>query len=623
MHLLKTLIFTSMKAKSIIIALSLGIFCQLSAQDEIKAINAKLTEATVFLVGAELTHTATTSLVKGDNELKFDKLSPNIDRNSLKIRASNGVIVSSFEFSANDELVKKPNEGRLKELRDSIELINIQLEKLKSESKIDNELTKLMKKGVDSNISDTIQIADLIKVMEYYQTKSSEIENRQLTNQNKQKKLETLISELNQRLRDANKQEYEKTGTLRIRCSAPMPLSAATFTLSYYTPAAKWTPYYDINVASTDKPIKIISKAKVSQNTTVDWKNVKLTLSTTTPSNGKVAPLFSTWFVQYYQKPIPRPVPVVQNSYSYDSKEMAAVNYESMDIQKVGAVRVRGASSLSQNAEPLYVVDGIPMDNINDIPSEQIATIEVLQDAGATAIYGSRGANGVILVTTQTGKAKEASISDYVISEETALSQTFNIELPYSIPGDGKEQSIELKINEIASEFKYYSAPKLDPAVYLLAEIGGWEKLNLLSGKANITYDGTYVGETFINAASTQEKLALTLGVDKRVTVKRELLKEFSSSKFVSGDVRQVFAYKITVRNSQNKPVKMVLKEQYPKSINKEIEAVWLKNETTPAPTVHKEETGVVTWEEEFKAGETKEYRFSYSLKFPKGKEVR
>ena len=64
-------------------------------------------------------------------------------------------------------------------------------------------------------------------------------------------------------------------------------------------------------------------------------------------------------------------------------------------------VVVRGSTSISQNNEPLYIVDGFPVSTISDIPVEQIQSIDVLKDASSTAIYGARGANGVILVTTK------------------------------------------------------------------------------------------------------------------------------------------------------------------------------------------------------------------------------
>src|SRR5690606_15935112 len=65
------------------------------------------------------------------------------------------------------------------------------------------------------------------------------------------------------------------------------------------------------------------------------------------------------------------------------------------------SVRIRGNRSLNASNEPLYVVDGIPRNTISDLPVSDIESIEVLKDAASTAIYGSRGANGVILVSTK------------------------------------------------------------------------------------------------------------------------------------------------------------------------------------------------------------------------------
>jgi TonB-linked SusC/RagA family outer membrane protein len=75
-------------------------------------------------------------------------------------------------------------------------------------------------------------------------------------------------------------------------------------------------------------------------------------------------------------------------------------------------IRIRGIRSISGSNEPLYVVDGIPWDgSLNDINPDDIASVDILKDASATAIYGSRGANGVILVTTKKGKDGSAKVS--------------------------------------------------------------------------------------------------------------------------------------------------------------------------------------------------------------------
>ncbi|MHA6249311.1 TonB-dependent receptor plug domain-containing protein [Pontibacter sp. CAU 1760] len=73
-------------------------------------------------------------------------------------------------------------------------------------------------------------------------------------------------------------------------------------------------------------------------------------------------------------------------------------------------IRVRGGGSITQDNSPLYIVDGIQMENALSVLSPQeIQSIDVLKDAASTAIYGARGANGVVVITTKGGKAAHAS----------------------------------------------------------------------------------------------------------------------------------------------------------------------------------------------------------------------
>ncbi|GGH21037.1 SusC/RagA family TonB-linked outer membrane protein [Dyadobacter endophyticus] len=74
-------------------------------------------------------------------------------------------------------------------------------------------------------------------------------------------------------------------------------------------------------------------------------------------------------------------------------------------------IRIRGSGSVNAGNDPLYVIDGFPTGNLNSINTDDVESIEILKDASATAIYGSRGANGVILVTTKRGKAGKTGIS--------------------------------------------------------------------------------------------------------------------------------------------------------------------------------------------------------------------
>ena len=86
--------------------------------------------------------------------------------------------------------------------------------------------------------------------------------------------------------------------------------------------------------------------------------------------------------------------------------QLPGVNVISQDGRPGGStsIRVRGGGSITQSNEPLYVVDGVQVSSIDDIPADNIESIDVLKDAASTAIYGAAGANGVILITTKGGK---------------------------------------------------------------------------------------------------------------------------------------------------------------------------------------------------------------------------
>ncbi len=105
-------------------------------------------------------------------------------------------------------------------------------------------------------------------------------------------------------------------------------------------------------------------------------------------------------------------VPVASAAEALQGK-IAGVQVTSVDGQP-GAdinIRVRGATSVTQSNEPLYIVDGFQQSNINDIPPSDIASIDVLKDASLTAIYGAKGGNGVIVVTTKSAKEGKVQVS--------------------------------------------------------------------------------------------------------------------------------------------------------------------------------------------------------------------
>lgn len=130
-----------------ILVFSLSAFSQ-----EKKTIKSKLNDVTVFFQGAELTHTASSLLTKGENEIIIEGLSPNIDRNSLKIKASNGVLVSSYEYSVDFLSENKSPNPLIKKLEDSIQYYNSKLETVNTEISVNQGLQNLLTKGIDKNV---------------------------------------------------------------------------------------------------------------------------------------------------------------------------------------------------------------------------------------------------------------------------------------------------------------------------------------------------------------------------------------------------------------------------------------------------------------------------------------
>ena len=103
------------------------------------------------------------------------------------------------------------------------------------------------------------------------------------------------------------------------------------------------------------------------------------------------------------------PVPTVAQALQ---GQLPGVSVTAQDGRPGGtmSIRVRGGGSITQSNDPLFIVDGVQVSTIDDIPADNIESIDVLKDAATTAIYGARGANGVILITTKGGKAGKATV---------------------------------------------------------------------------------------------------------------------------------------------------------------------------------------------------------------------
>lgn len=595
--------------RTFILLIALSTAAGVFAGDEKNIVSSVLKSAMVYRVGAELTHTAKATLSRGNNELVIDNISNRIDVNSLQIGSNGNVTILSVEFSTN---FLRPEQKLpiVKKLEDSLEAVNDDIASVQVILKTDQELLDLLKANKEIRGDQTgVSVAELTKMMEYYKTKTLELQNEISRYKEKEKKLQAITVKINQQIKEEEQKNYKTIGKLMLQLYCPIA-GQYDFNISYVTPSAGWNPAYDLRVENITKPVALAYKAKLTQITGIDWDNVKLSLSTSIPSQHNNAPAVKAWYLAF----------VNAGNYvaPYYSNRIAGVAAPSPELSEV-VVLGYGATSKSMDEErekamePIYVVNGniISKEEFKKIDRRAIKSTNVLKDNQASAIYGSRAAGGAVVVTLK-------ELGDYVDVKDNLLNVVFDIDLPYDVPSNGKEQNVNLKDYKIPAQYKYYSAPRLDKEAYLMGEIVDWEALNLLPGLANIIFEGTYIGKTNIDAGSVQDTLNLTLGRDKRVVVNRDRLADFSSVKFLGANKKQTLTFEITVRNNKKEAVQMEIQDQYPVSTNKDIEVELLQHD---GATVNAE-TGILTWKAQLAPGEIKKYRVSYSVKYPKDKTI-
>lgn len=147
-------------------------------------------------------------------------------------------------------------------------------------------------------------------------------------------------------------------------------------------------------------------------------------------------------------------------------------------------IRVRGGGSLTGDNTPLYIVDGFPVGSISDIAPADIESIDILKDASSTAIYGSRGANGVILITTKNSKDGKTAISFSTFTGIKEIAKTLDVLTPLDYTKWQYEGA--LLANNIAEYNKYFGNYQ-DIDLYGSVVPNDWQ--NIIFGRTGNTYN--------------------------------------------------------------------------------------------------------------------------------------
>lgn len=535
--------------------------------NEEKIVPSEISKVTVFTQGAQIFRTSSYSIAKGVTEVIIEGISPNIDANSLQVKASGSVIILDSKYSI---FHPKPEDIKLEGLplqvrkdilskEDSLFNLNYQLQTLQDEIDVLNATKHILAnngaiKG-HGKVNDSIAL--LKEAIDYYTLKMMEVNKKlQVLNRDKSK-LTHKKAGLEARLNDLR--HWQTNNDLQGKPKGPVHRITVTLKandyakgrldISYLVSQAGWIPMYDLRSEIANGKVNLNYKAQVYQNTGNDWEEVPLSISTNNPYQNKTKPTLHPWYIDF-------------NLYGNNGYGRA----EQDQLQKK-AERLNYSQPMSVNEEINY--DAITAD-------------------------------------------KFVQVVDHVISAE------FKIDLPYTIRSNNEHHMVLVKNIDLDANYKYYTVPKYDAAAYLVAELTKLDDLQLVPAKANIFFDGSYIGETYLDPSTMDDTLELSLGKDPNIIVKRTLVQKECKEKVIGTKTERTFAYRIDIKNLKASNIEIVVQDQIPITQNAEIEIT--------ADELCKGEldknTGIVEWKIPIKTMGNKEIKFSYTVKHNKDQNI-
>jgi hypothetical protein len=478
-----------------------------------------------------------------------------------------------------------------------------------------------------------LKTTDLKEAADFHRLRLTELKLKEIEVSKTLKKLYVEITKLNKQQDELNKQASTATSEVVVTVQSKENVNA-DFMLSYFIDKAGWYPTYDIRVKDITQPITMAYKANVYQSSGEDWKEVKLTLSTADPKQNGEKPNLPTWYLHYFTPQFYGINNFNGSTYNPNVREVSGrVTYQNGQAVSYATVMVKGTKngtttdangnfmiSIPYNASTI-VFSAVGLQTRELFISSNQMNIAMQQsnqnlDEVVVVGYSTRRSNDDNDFTGSYTKAKKETSIPLTISErQNTTSFSYDIETPYTILNDGKTSTVEIKQMEVPALYEYYCAPKLEQDVFLTAKITDWSDLNLLEGESSLFFEGTFIGKAIISPKTAGDTLNLSLGRDKNIAVKRTSIKEFSKKQFLGSNKIDYRTFEIRIRNNKNQTINLIVEDQYPISVMKEVEVDKIENKEADLEN----ETGKLKWTIQLDAGKEKKVDFKYSVKYPKG----
>ncbi|HNW20583.1 MAG TPA: DUF4139 domain-containing protein [Bacteroidales bacterium] len=234
--------------------------------------------------------------------------------------------------------------------------------------------------------------------------------------------------------------------------------------------------------------------------------------------------------------------------------------------------------------------------------------------------YAERG--GKLQTAAEVMLMKDEELKEYskspaptmmAMSSETPISMEYTLEARIDVPSS-QEKLVNIQSYEMPAKYLYYTAPKVDPDAFLIANIYDWGKNYFLNGEANIYYENSFIGTTNISSYQVEDTMQISLGRDKSVIVNRDVIKDSTSKQIIGSKVKYNRAFEITVRNNKKSPIEIIIEDQLPISQQKEIEVT----DITVGNGKIDPDTKIVTWRYTMQPNATIKTTIKFVVKSPK-----
>ncbi|MES2487028.1 MAG: mucoidy inhibitor MuiA family protein [Bacteroidota bacterium] len=594
-------------------------------------------EVTVYLSGARVTAESGVTLPAGVSEVRLTGLSPQIDQNSIQVSGLKNVSVLSINYTVNN-VAKKLDSEKIKALEAELQQINREYSQIQNIIKgLTNEealMTNNIKiKGDDQNLT----VEQIAAYSKYYRERITAIQNEVYDNNLKLGKIQQQSADTSAELRKLQGGSNEQRGEILLKLDA---LAAVTITLitKYNVSSAGWFALYDIKTEGIKEPLDIFYNAHVYQNTGENWDDVKITLSTGDPNANNIKPAVQPHYLNFVNS-YATTTATSNYNYKYNPtiKTVTGVVFDENGLPLPGAnVYESGTSrgvatdidgrytlAITSGQKLAYSYIGYVSQELPIYAQQMNVTLAADQqqlDEVVVIGYGrsSNDDSEYSTASATTVKKEEITTSTGDVKEMGIAHTTFKITKSYSIPSTTEVTVIAIDKFELPAEYEYFTAPLINENVFLTAKVKDWEKYDILPGEANVYFEGSYAGKTFIDPNLTTEDLTVSLGTDPTIIVERKEIDDTKAKSFLGGNRIVSKNYEISIRNNKATDVSLVVMDRIPVSQNKAIKV----DEVKTGGAEYDEKKGLLTWKVSLKAKESIKKQLSYEVRYPKEKKV-